>query len=271
MSLIYPEEPWHEPHPLQSPRLKIKWAEKHLDTIDSYIPKFEAVEPLGLGYQLNAEGTFYEGRLSAKYPPFLDFGVEIGEFAYQLRSALDNVIYALSSPNFPGEPLSAQRGRAERVPFFAICRDQNADAIRSRIAFVADDIKEQVFEAIDKHQPYKLGDRAELHQLAVLDELNIRDKHRIVNATTSNITIDSRSVPSGVEVISGNANHGDIVVRVPGHLDPERDFQPHISFEIILQLGRPAEGIRLAALRGIYDYVREEVLPDFAGFFPAEP
>lgn len=45
-----------------------------------------------MDYQLTPDGTFCEGRLVAKFPPFLDFGVEIGELVYQLRSALGHVI-----------------------------------------------------------------------------------------------------------------------------------------------------------------------------------
>ena len=263
--------PWEEPHPRQSTRLKIRWAEKHLDTIDSYIPKYKALNPVGVVYDLNADKTFYEGRLNARFPPFLDFGVEIGEFAYQLRSALDNLVYALSSANFPGEFGSTEREQAEKVPFFNISRIQNDSAIRGGIKFVADEIREEVFAAIDKHQPYKRGDRADFHQLSMLDELNVRDKHRIVNAAASNITIDNGSLPEGIEVMGGRADHGDVIVRIPAHLDPERDFSPRLSFQIILRVGRPAGGIDLAWLRGIHDYVRDILIPDFVQFFPPEP
>ena len=263
-------ELWHEPHPLEGVRLKIKWAGKHMDTIDELLVKYQESDPLSLTYTLDEAGTFHEGRLDAKFPPFLDFGPEVGEFAYQLRSALDNVVYALSVENLPGEFGSPEREAAERVPFFAIRRTQNESAIRQHISFVDEGIREAVFAAIDKHQPYQRGEEAEYHPLAVLDEINLRDKHRIVNAATSNITISTEDLADGIEVVSGNANAGDVIVRVPVGLDPAEAFHPRLSFQVILRVGRPDGGVEVTSLRGIHTYVEEEVMPDFIGFFPSE-
>jgi hypothetical protein len=262
---------WREPHPLHSTRLKIKRAEAHLKTIESYVPKYEALNPYGIAYQLNADKTFHEGRLQARIPPFLDFGILAGEFAYQLRSALDNLIYALSSPNFPGKFGNPIREKAERSAFFAICRTKNDSAVRGGIAYVADDIREQVFDTIDKHQPYKAGNRAPYHLISALDEINIRDKHRVLNAVTGSITISTDNLPEGVQVFKGgSAGHDEVVVRLPANLDPERDFNPRLSFNIILPVGRPAGGMRIETLRVMYEHIRDKVIPDFVGFFPPE-
>ena len=264
-------EPWHEPHPLQSVRLKIGRAEQHLKAIDGYVDKYKAAAPYNIVYNLNSEKTFQEGRLYAKFPPFLEFGIAVGEFAYQLRSALDNLVYALARPNFPGSFGSRERERAEKSTMFPILLVENRDAILGRIAHVASATKDAVFEAIDKHQPYKNGNRAEYHVLSVLEEINIRDKHRVINAATANITIQTDNIPEGVELRQGSVDNREVVVRIPAHLNAEADFHPRFSFQIILPVGRPAGGVSIYALRPIHEYVRDKVMPDFTGFFPPEP
>ena len=263
-------EPWHEPHPLEGVRLKIKWAEKHMDAIDSFIPKYEELHPVGIRYILDEASGYYEGRLVAKHPPFLDFGLEVGEFAYQLRSALDNIVFALSLPGLPGEFGSSEREAAERVPFFAIRQTENESAIRQNIRFVDESIREAVYTAIEKHQPYQRGEQVESHPLSVLDEINLRDKHRIVNAAAGNITVSTEGLTEGIEVVGGRANTGDVIVRVPASLDPQEAFHPRLSFQVILQVGRPAGGVEVASLRGIHQYVQDELMLDFIGFFPSE-
>src|SRR5947208_2609328 len=89
-------EPWRDYHPLESPMYKTRWAHKHLEDIDGYIDRYNSLNPHAVIGQLNADQTFYDCYIVAQFPPFADFGIAIGEFAYELKSALDQIIFALS-------------------------------------------------------------------------------------------------------------------------------------------------------------------------------
>ncbi len=129
------------PHPLDGPILKIKRAKKHLEELDGLLSTYTAANPYGVRRNLNSEKTFYEYRLIAVFPPFLDFGVVIPEFAYQLRSALDQIIYALSV--FPAGLTAFELERAERSVGFPIRMPNNAGIVEGRLKYVPDTIRDR--------------------------------------------------------------------------------------------------------------------------------
>src|SRR5689334_16894336 len=104
-------EPWRDQHPLEGPFLMLKRAKNHLETLDKYLVEFDALNPHRVTSQLNSDKTFHECRLIAQFPPFLDFWLAIGEFCYQVRSALDQIAYSLCV--FPATLSPIERAKAE--------------------------------------------------------------------------------------------------------------------------------------------------------------
>ncbi len=264
-----PIEQWRKQHPLESPIWKIHQAERHIEAINQYVHLWESLEPNGMRRHLNADNTFYEYTLVAIYPPLIDFGIAIGEFAYQLRSALDQIVYAMSlfPTNLRGNALES----AERSTSFPIMRSRDDDRIWSLLQYVPENIRGRAWEAINLVQPYQRGSTAEQDPLALLDQMNIRDKHRILAPATSGFTIDQMNIDPRIQTMQGSVKNGDIVARVPADLDPEADFDRRITRVITIPITRPTGGIQLARIAEIYACVAFDVLPRFFDLFEPLP
>ncbi len=263
-------EPWRDQHPLEGPFLKLQRAQKHLETLDEYLVKFEALQPHGLSAQLDADQSFHEVRLQAMFGPFLDFWTIIGEFCYQVRSSLDQIIYALAV--FPDSMSERDRSRAERETAFPIglIRQKNDSGVRGRLIHIPKPSRERVFKIVDSVQPYQRGDRdaANLDPLALLDELNILDKHRTFKLLPVTVHIDLIDLAPGIRTISlGSAGHGDIIAWVPANLDPEVDFYPRVTVEVVLPVTRHGGFVHMSNLGLIHNRMRDEILPQFKQFF----
>ncbi len=266
-------ERWREPHPLEGPVLKLKRAQKHLETINEYLAKYESLDPTSMVCELNADETFYECRLISLFPPFLDFGIAIGEFSYQVRSALDHIIYALAE--FPTTPTDRDRDRAERSTGFPIRLVPNDSFIDRQLKYVRASIKPDVRRLVESLQPYKRGNRkqARADPLVLLDELNRVDKHRVFRSPLTNINIDQADLAPGIRATTaGSANHGDVFAWIPANLDPKVEFYPRVSYEVVLPITGPKGGmIRMENLGTIHSHVRGYILPKFVGFFDPLP
>ncbi len=268
-----PIELWRETHPIEGPIFKLKWAEKHLKTIDEYLIKYEALNPTSMVCKLNADKTFYECSLSSLTPPFLDFGIAIGEFSYQVRSAMDHIIYALAE--FPASLSPRDLDRAERTTSFPISLVRNDSFIDSQIQYVRASIRPAVRKVVDAVQPYQRGnrDQARTDPLALLDEVNRIDKHRVFRGTKVNIHIDRANIAPGIKVLAtGSTNHGDVFAWIPANLDPKVEFYPRVSFEVVLPVIGPSGGmVRMGSLGIVHNCVRNFILPQFVSFFDPLP
>lgn len=105
-------------------------------------------------------------------PRPLHFGVILGDFLHNLRGVLDHVIWQLVLLN-GNEPTRANA--------FPICDTQeDFDKLAKRnLRGLTDDQRALVQE----YQPYRLGDEARRHFLAVLRDLSNTDKHQFVHPT----------------------------------------------------------------------------------------
>ena len=266
-------ELWREPHPLEGPVLKLKRAKKHLETIDEYLIRYEALNPTRMLCKLNADETFYECTLLSLMPPFLDFGIAIGEFSYQIRSALDHIIYALAE--FPATLTDRQRDSAERKTSFPIMLGRDDSFIDRQLSFVKAAIRADVRRIVDAEQPYQRGNRnqARADPLALLDELNRVDKHRIFRTPEVGINIDRTNLAPGIKILAmGSVKHGDVFAWIPANLDPKVEFYPRVSMEVVLPITGPSGGpVRMESLSIVHDRVRNIILPQFVRFFDPLP
>jgi hypothetical protein len=98
----------------------------------------------------------------------------IGDCLYNVRSALDNLVYELAIAYIGIDPLPEDRARVLEFPIFTD-RVMEPRECRNKIGCIHPDA--QTF--IKESQPYKRGDRdAPKHILSVLHNLSIKDKHR---------------------------------------------------------------------------------------------
>ena len=223
--------------------------------------------------KLNADETFDECILLSLMPPFLDFGIAIGEFSYQIRSALDHIIYALAE--FPTTLTARERDKAERSTRFPITLSPNDSFIDAQLSFVKASIRDDVRRIVDAEQPYQRGnrDQARADPLALLDELNRVDSHRIFRTPKVGIHIDRTNLAPGITILAmASVNHGDVFARISANLDPKIEFYPRVSKEVMLPVTGPSGGqIRMESLCLVHDRVRSIILPQFVRFFDPLP
>lgn len=266
-------ERWREPHPLEGPIFKLKRAEKHLETIDDYLAKYEALNPTSFICKLNADETFYECTLHSLTPPFLDFGIAIGEFTYQVRSSLDHIIYALA--DFPASLTERDRDNAERLTSFPITLVPNDDFIDGRVKYVRGLIRSDVRKVVDGVQPYKRGniDQARTHPLALLDELDRFDKHRVFRTLEVTVHINRKGLAHGIKTVAmGSVKNGEIFAWIPANLDPKIEFYPRVAKDVVLPVTGPSGGkVKMESLGIVHNYVRNNILPRFVRFFDPLP
>jgi hypothetical protein len=180
-----------------------------------------------------------------------------GDCVHNLRCALDHAVFSLAiytTGNIPGTRL---QWPVLEVPNDKTLKQQTAGLPAEAVAL------------IESVQPYHIGpaDAFKRSPLWQLHKLDIIDKHRRVAIGLHGLTcrfpdavnprsweIQKREVPDGFEVS---------LPPVAASLEMIPDLSPGVLF------GDEAEGVTLdfAQIRGLCSFVRDDVLPRFAGFF----
>ncbi len=158
----------------------------------------------------------------------------VSETLHHLRSALDNLAYALAHSHTP-QLNSEQRGYVA-FPITQTRKDWEADKIQRKIKSMAKDVRARILAL----QPLHAADVA-AHPLTVLHGLQNKDKHRGVHLVVTGIPHAQLPLPDAV--ISGSM--GALQRVEPGHdyLRIEyRTPQP----DIYVNVGPPAIEHRIA-------------------------
>jgi hypothetical protein len=189
----------------------------------------------------------------APIPPLL--GLLAGEFAYCVRSGLDQLAWQLALIHVKGRPRSATsfpiRG-IKPVAFRGF-----GDAIK--------DILPAAFSIIESLQPYHRGQAYKRDPLWIINELCVTDKH---------VMMPVNSAASRFKIVGTNDwQRRDFEHSVEIYVSLSDKFKVQLQeeqSEVIL--GEPFDGasggfeVRVAELRPIYDFIRDDVVPRFAAF-----
>jgi hypothetical protein len=121
-------------------------------------------------------------------PPRWD--ILIGDFAHEIRSALDQLAWQLALHNGKKNPT--------RDTKFPIATSAEAwDSKQTRKALT--DIHPTHRTIIERHQPYKRGQQTAAHPLAIAQNLSNADKHRVPVAVAAGVAEVPMNVLEGVE------------------------------------------------------------------------
>ena len=158
-------------HRLDGVRAKLRRANGHAHAIEDRIELWREDEPYEFVHDEESEPGWTVLRIWGGEPPPIEVGVIAGEYVHNVRSALDHLVWQLVLANgaVPGKhnefPIALTEG------YF----DQRAIAgEKAMLAGVTKDAK----RFIRGQQPYKRGDDAPSHPLAILQELWNTDKHQ---------------------------------------------------------------------------------------------
>ncbi|MFC2015170.1 hypothetical protein ACFLUP_04180 [Chloroflexota bacterium] len=240
-------------HPLDGPRLKIRRAEEQIKRLSLMEDSFKENTKYNIiGSELNLKSGNYVYRMRVNGPPLPvgAWGIYIGEIAYNLRSALDQLVYQLALLNTPA--VTVAMNKSLQFPIFR--RRINAD---TRIPTFERGRKRMIGLLSPKHQtdierlqPYKrkslvpfeaikgTGKRRCNNPLFWLEEINNADKHRLIQVVSIRpgigIVIDNSGIShdgtfSKIRVIElkDGAKFGE----APAGMKVNASIFPNISFK----------------------------------------
>lgn len=179
-----------DPHPLEGISLKLARAEDHLKTLRENIDEFLRNEPYGVAEEFDPQTgqNVLRARVGREIPPL--WSILIGDWAHNVRSALDHLAWQLASTGGRTPP------RGTEFPIFAdkkgrggyFQRDNRGEPVRGSGLWKVRGIRKRPQTIIQGLQAYQRGKQAATHPLWQLQELNIRDKHRLLNFAASHVS-----------------------------------------------------------------------------------
>lgn len=250
-------------HPLDSVWLKVVRAKEHLDFLNAEVQKFWTLKPCEVITEKNLEvidvATLKDSkkffRFKINREPPTEWSAIVGDFAYNLRSALDHLVWQLALL-FTSNPR-----RSTEFPIFdTISSYQNS---RSGAKRKLRDVLPASHSIIESLQPYHRRDWPEVEHLWWLHEINRIDKHReiIPNFIQSGISFSDMA-----GIYRANRLNDDDVISI--EMPPKSKLDIYFTAEIAFNVPDMPFPINTQRLDGIHKFIREEVIPRFSSFFP---
>ena len=175
--------------PLDGARLKIVWAEKHLDRLKSEIRAYLDSKPFAIESRREGRVIHVGATIITKEPP-LDLGCIFGDCLNNLRSSLDYIAWELATKHTPPAVLGRQVSSIY-FPLHTIAQDFAANGrtkLEKNFSFPT-----AVVDEIERVQPYHAG----YESLDVLSKLVKIDKHRLPLLTVATEETNSIIVTEG--------------------------------------------------------------------------
>lgn len=159
---------------------KLRRAKRHTDELQASVDAIRKNHAYRFVDEFDPKTRKVSFQLRLDPDPTLEWGVILGDFVHNVRSALDHLVYQLAALNVP-EPSGTAFPifvRERRRPDVENDKGFFPDG-RALIRKVPDDCK-PFFECF---QPYQRQDGPEYHILEVLRMLSNEDKHKVVPTT----------------------------------------------------------------------------------------
>jgi hypothetical protein len=225
--------------------LKLARAQAHLEALKAEVRAYWEREPYRLRPDLDCEAGEYSLYIEISEAAPVQWSVIVGDFIHNLRSALDHMACQLVLIN-RGTGTST-----DRTQFPIFIKEPKTGKPLAAWERMTDGMSPRILAEIRDMQPYKAGDRAKEHALAILNALSNADKHRLLIGhvaavaphDTGSIGVVERNdveVTNAEIAIGVPLKHGDKIawadVRCIGP-EPEVDHQGPIPMDIAVRSG----------------------------------
>ena len=242
---------------------KILRADEQLHAIRTEIALYQHSQPYSVRGQLHPDCTTFTANLQRReFPPYR-ISLQVGEFIYNLHSALDQLADFL---------VRHSNGCPATDTYFPILKTEPCQPKRGprSLPHVAGGVTTRIAEALDELQPYKAqGDDVHWHPLAIVKALSKIDKHRnlLVADTTvgqSSVILECRGVAYQTIVFGILEEDTEIAsFTLPEPVAPEEvKVNGQFSLDVTFSETEPPERQPVAhVLDGCLSYVREVVVP----------
>lgn len=257
MARVYPSE-----HPLGSAAAKVERAKMHIDDLTRSIknttePDITIVRQGHLkGHgPVAPDGSIVDEIIIEPRDP-TTWSTMIGDVVGNLRSALDHVAWALTQRHIQEASITLTEVQERRITF-PLGNDPKGFSVNYGIPPTAKSV-------IESFQPYNSPKWPELELLGVLDKLSRIDKHRLIIAIERLVRLRITSETTQWVHASLDKPHRELIFSPPVEED---DFKPQSTFDIVMETTAGGPLFSALELGRIHDFIRDEVLPAFAGFF----
>jgi hypothetical protein len=239
-------------------KMKARRADEHFQSLEREMAKW-AAKPYTIIEKTNFEKALHIVSIEITHTPEI-IAMLFSDFISNLRSTLDQLAWKLA--HLP--PVRTFNRTEERQIHFPIFETRNATYEDRRALFPP-----AVAEIIDTFQPYLRRNAFRDDPLWQLNELWTLDKHRNIPTAPYELSLGFPSIPGWERFVRRNGITYDLDVAFPIALAFDRsvNLKPDVSVEILFGETGILE-ITLSRLREINNFVRNEVIPRFMGFFP---
>ena len=262
--------------PLEGCRAKVERAKEHFYALYGEYGAFFERNPFGFANYTNpaAGEQVYLARIS-RQPPTARWGVIAGEIVHQLRSALDLLVWQLVLDN-GGRPKTGAGGTG-----FPICRTEDGYEKSSRTKLRG--ASETAVKAIENIQPYRMPEGMG-YLLGVLHDLDIRDKHQVLNLAVGTFrggvvtyaapaeTVDMQQYVAEAHEPFAPIEDGAVLLRHPiGEEGPGASASGHFNFGVAFEQGGPAPGKPLITTLNVLVQAVEQLITMLRSLFRGHP
>jgi hypothetical protein len=259
-------------YPLDGCAAKITRADQSIIELKAEIDAFLKPNPYSLIPEDDPQAgqIVWRAKTIRGCPP--EWSARIGEVVHDLRSALDHLAWQLVIAN------SETPDSKTEFPVFWDAVKYKAESPRK-----VRGISQQARAQIERLQPYQAADRFEDHLLYIVHQLNLTDKHRLLNVVGSSyrpqrfgmagavgtgtihgITADGRPVPfeDGAEIMTFKYGVGNAP---PNEISLEAD----LTFDVAFDGTGPGKGQPVVPLLTTASGAVWESIRGFLPFFPS--
>lgn len=239
---------------LADPRMLMERAAEHLKAANTELRAFYDSDPVLFSTEVNDDVGWCIIRVAVTKPPPPRIGVIVGDAAHNMRAALDHLAWQLALTQTP-EPY----WRTE----FPITDCATGDT-RRQFNRVVQSLPLAAVDIIEKLQPYNLGESAAKHPLWLLDKLCNIAKHVTIPVHSMFLEFKTPRV-EGLRYIFLPGGGAWFAVPVVHKELVDRILKPRAG----VGFGMQERGVDIdpEQVLGIYEFIRDDVLPRFADFF----
>jgi hypothetical protein len=250
---------------LEEAWLKLRRGKEHLYMLEMETRKFWDSDSHAVVYEYNVEESKNLLRFKLlKAIPQHSWGLILGDVVHNVRSALDYIIWRLAGSDL-----------ADRTSMFPICLSED-DWKRAQWRFQKRPIHADALAYIRSLQPYTRPDPRRAI-LWLLQELDARDKHKLISMTRS-VAQTARFRGTGeltvpYEAVEGALKDGTVLVEYPGPPQVRMDVEFKLGFTIMFERGVVSDTTDVAVpecVSKIFDAV-EAIITNFETFLTVHP
>lgn len=252
------------PEKLHSSGMKLQRAKVHINALDRSIKRWFDTHPgIITTRQLDVQGVGQIHRVDPSTPT--RWGLIAGDALTNFRASLDHIAWVLALK--VGTP---ERPRRVQFPIFD-CQKRYDDPSYGAARMLGE-VWPDSHHIFERLQPYHSAEWPETDYLRVLDTLVNLDKHRILTQTVLTASagpayiLDPRSNPPRSHVFRNPFEM--IVTRRVLEALKKQNLQMKLTVDVAFSAeGTAVDGYSIHYLTLIHDFIRDEVIPRFAGFF----